>query len=134
MFLLDTMVISEGFRIRPVPSVVRWLRSVDSAHLFVSVVTFGEIEAGIEKQRRADAAFRPIENWLDETRILYETRTLPITTAVAMCWGRMVTQLHRRDMDVFIAATALEHDLTVVTRNTRQFEPTGAKLLNPYES
>ncbi|KQT83809.1 type II toxin-antitoxin system VapC family toxin [Aurantimonas sp. Leaf443] len=135
MYLLDTMVISEGFRPRPVQSVVDWLERTDSERLFVSVVSFGEIEAGIEKQRGRDVeVFRRLEDWLDETQVDYAKRTLPVTTAVAMRWGRLVTNLQRRDMDLLIAATALEHDLVVATRNIRHFEPTGAKLFNPYEA
>ena len=103
--------------------------------MFVSALTFGEIAAGLEKQRSAKTvAFSRLSAWLDETRRVYETQTLAISVEIALRWGVMSMQLRRRDMDLLIAATALEHDLTVVTRNVRHFEPTGAKLLNPYES
>jgi predicted nucleic acid-binding protein len=67
-------------------------------------------------------------------RALYEERTLPVTVEVALRRGSLYTRLGRRDMDLLIAATALEHDLTIVTRNIRHFKPTGAKLPNPYET
>ncbi len=134
MFILDTMVVSEGFKLRPSPTVVPWLNRTEPASLFVSVLTFGEIEAGIEKKRRSDGAFDRLEEWLEGTRIRYEDRTLPITTSIAMRWGRLHMSLQRKDPDLLIAATALEHDLAVVTRNVRHFEPTGVKLLNPYEA
>lgn len=128
------MVISEGFKSRPSPEVTRWMNARKSTDLFVSVLTFGEIEAGIEKKRQNDEAFDRLETWLLETRAKYDTRALPITTAVALRWGRLSTSLKRRDLDLLIAATALEHDLTVATRNVRHFEPTGVKLCNPYEA
>lgn len=134
MHLLDTMVLSENFKRHPHPPVVEWLRSADQASLFVSVITFGEIAIGIEKKRLADEVFfGKLTDWLDETRRDFEPRTLPITTVVAMRWGTLAMQLRRRDTDILIAATALEHDLTIVTRNIRHFAPTGAKLFNPYE-
>ena len=70
--------------------------------------------------------------WLDEMKVTFAARTLDIDTAIAVRWGAMYMRLKRRDMDLLIAATALEHDLTLATRNVRHFEPTGVKLFNPY--
>ena len=127
------MVVSEGFKKPPSAAVVRWLETNSRNYLAVSVITFGEIASGIEKKRKTDtAAFERLSNWLTETQDRYEGRTLPVTAPIALRWGRMVMQLKRRDTDILIAATALYHDLTVVTRNVRHFEPTGVKLLNPY--
>ncbi|KAB0676429.1 type II toxin-antitoxin system VapC family toxin [Aureimonas leprariae] len=135
MFLLDTMVFSENFKTRPNPDVVDWLRQTGGGPLRVSVLTFGEVAAGVEKQRSRDVrAFQRLSDWLDRTRRDYERRTLPFSTEIALRWGALSMQLKRRDLDLFIAATALEHDLTVVTRNVRHFAPTGAKLFNPYEA
>lgn len=132
-FLLDTMVVSEGFKKPPSPAVVRWLDAHSDDPLAVSVITFGEIAAGIEKKRQTDvAAFEQLSAWLADTQEQYASRTLLVTVPVALRWGVMVMQLKRRDTDLLIAATALEHDLTVVTRNVRHFELTGAKVFNPY--
>jgi len=135
LFLLDTMVISETRRPKPDAGAMRWLARADRARTFISALSLGEIAAGIEKKRQASPTFSGrLDQWFAETRAHYEERTLPVTVEVALRWGSLYTRLGRRDMDLLIAATALEHDLTVVTRNTRHFEPTGAKLLNPYET
>jgi len=134
MFLLDTMVISENFKRQPIPAVVEWLKSCRPETLFLSAISFGEIAAGVEKQRSQDpAVFQRFSNWLAETRVEYATRTIHVTADVAVRWGAMYVRLKRRDTDLLLAATALEHDLTLVTRNVRHFEPTGVKLFNPYE-
>jgi toxin FitB len=135
MFLLDTMVLSEQGKRAANPDVTAWLARVPASQLFVSVITLGEIAAGIEAQRNVDPAFSErLEQWARGMRDAYVERTLPVDTAVALRWGELYTRLKRRDTDLLIAATALEHDLTVVTRNSRHFEPTGVKLLNPYLS
>ncbi len=135
LFLLDTMVLSERGKRQPHPGVLTWLDGPARNEAFVSVVTFGEIAAGIAKKRATDPAFAAgLESWASRMQADLAERTLPVTVAVARRWGELATRLNRRDSDLLIAATALEHDLTVVTRNTRHFEPTGAKLLNPYES
>lgn len=127
------MVVSENFKRGPAQAVVNWLMSVPAEHVAVSVITWGEIAAGIEKQRNSDdPAFRRLSDWLNQSQLEFENRTLPISTTIALRWGPLSTRLKRRDIDLLIAATALEHDLTVVTRNIRHFEPTGVKLFNPY--
>lgn len=134
MFLLDTMVLSELGKRNPTPQVAGWLDEAPTESLHASVVSFGEIAMGIEMKRASDPAFCDyLDQWSSEARLTFAERTMPVTTQVALRWGRLAMQLRRRDMDLLIAATALEHDLTVVTRNVRHFEPTGAKLLNPYE-
>ena len=135
MFLLDTMVISEPRKPKPDAGAMDWLDKTDRAAVVISAISLGEIAAGIEKKRQASPIFSGrLDQWFVEIRALYVERTLPVTVEVALRWGSLYTRLGRRDMDLLIAATALEHDLTVVTRNTRHFEPTGAKLLNPYET
>lgn len=135
MFLLDTMVLSELGKRNPTPLVVAWLDRTPVENLYASVVSFGEIAMGIEMKRASDPVFCDrLDQWSSEARLTFMERTMPITTDVALRWGSLAMRLRRRDMDLLIAATALEHDLTVVTRNTKHFEPTGAKLLNPYES
>lgn len=135
MFLLDTMVISEGFKRQPSTNVLDWLRSQNQADLYVSAITFGEIAAGVEKQAGHNAtAARRLEEWLEETRKVFWDRTLPVDTDTAIMWGTLYTRLKRRDTDLLIAATALRRGYAVVTRNIRHFEPTGVKLVNPYDT
>lgn len=135
MFLLDTMVVSERGKRLPNTNVINWLDGIDSNRLFVSVISFGEIASGVERKRATEPVFSERLNlWSAETRRTFADRTLPITTAVALRWGWLIVSLKRKDLDLFIAATALEHDLTVVTRNVRHFEATGAKIFNPYET
>ncbi|MBC8130836.1 MAG: type II toxin-antitoxin system VapC family toxin [Rhizobiaceae bacterium] len=135
-FLLDTMVLSEGFKVRPDPAAYRWLnayRHQDTAYL--SVITIGEVARGVRRlemteKRRPDRYI----DWLEATVVVYDKRVLPLTIGTARRWGQLSHDLRNTNPDLLIAATALEHDLTIVTRNVRHIEPTGVKLLNPYET
>jgi predicted nucleic acid-binding protein len=134
MYLLDTVVLSEFRKRRRDPDVTAWIRSVPPTDLFVSAVTIGEIELGIEKQRTADPSFaQQLERWLERTERVYGDRILPLDVAVARRWGRLAAQIGNKGPDLAIAATALEHGLAVVTRNVGHFEPTGVAVLNPWE-
>jgi toxin FitB len=129
------MVLSEAGKRRSDATVVRWMHDQGADNLHVSAITFGEIFDGIERKRELDPTFASrLDRWAADTRYEYRERTFPVTTQIALRWGALAAALRRRDLDLFIAATALEHDLTVVTRNVRHFEPTGAKLFNPYEA
>lgn len=134
MYLIDTMVLSERSKAKAAPSVLDWLHTIELQHIFISVVTIGEIQRGIHKLERQEG--RPASrhrSWLDATLHQYATQILPITLDIARRWGPLTFEMKRTDPDLLIAATALEHDLTLVTRNVRHFEPTGVKLFNPYE-
>jgi len=137
MFLLDTVVISElrkPLRQRN-PNLVNWIEAVSSQDLFVSVVTIGEIERGIERQRQLNPQFAAsLAAWLDVVLRTYEGRILPVDIAVARRWGRLSQQIGNRGLDLAIAATALENGLTVVTRNVSYFERTGVFVLDPFSS
>ena len=133
MYLLDTDVISELRRRRRNRNVVAWISDVSAADLFLSVVTIGEIELGIARQRVRNPSFaKDIADWLEVTLRAYEERILPLTVGIARRWGRLAAQLGNNQLDLAIAATALEHGLTVVTRNVSDFEPTGVTVLDPF--
>lgn len=137
MFLLDTVVLSElrkPLRQRNT-NLVYWIEAISSRDLFVSVVTVGEIERGIERQRRLNPQFAArLTAWLDVVLRTYEGRILPVDIAVARRWGRLTQQIGNKGLDLAIAATALEHGLTVVTRNVSDFERTGVSVLDPFGS
>ena len=133
MYLLDTDVISELRRRRRNRNVVAWISNVSAADLFLSVVTIGEIELGIARQRVRNPSFaKDLADWLEVTLRAYEERILPLTVGIARRWGRLAAQLGNKQLDLAIAATALEHGLTVVTRNISDFEPTGVTVLDPF--
>jgi predicted nucleic acid-binding protein len=134
MLLLDTVALSEFMKSPPNPRVLMWLRRHDPSVVFISVVTLGEVERGIESQRRGDPAFaRRLENWRNDIIGEFGERVLPVTIDISLLWGRLGGQRGHLNVDLLIAATAIAHDLTVVTRNVRHFDGTGAKILNPFE-
>ncbi len=132
MYLIDTDVLSALRRPGRNPDIVAWVSAQRAADLYLSVVTVGEIERGIARERTRDPGFADrLGAWLDNFVRLYADRVLPIDTSVARRWG-LLTGGHRHDSaDLLIAATALEHGLTVVTRDVRHFEPTGVAVLDP---
>ena len=134
MYLLDTDVLSDLRKARSSPNVLAWVDAIAPTDLYLSVVTIFEIEFGIEQQRRDDPAFsKKLESWLEDTVRLYGDRVLPLTTKIAQRWGRLAVKVGNKDFDLGIAATALEHRLTVVTRNVAHYEWTGVPLINPFE-
>ncbi len=134
MFLLDTDVLSALRRRDRNLGAVRWVESQRTADLFLSVVTVGEIERGITQQQRQNPPFaRDLARWLDRVLAWYSDRILPVDVATARRWGQLSATVGHDGADLLIAATALERGLTVVTRNVRHFEPTGASVLNPLD-
>jgi predicted nucleic acid-binding protein len=112
-----------------------WIAPVAPADLLLCAVTVFEIERGIEQRRRDDPPFaQDLANWLDTTLRLYGERVLPLTVTIARRWGRLSAQVGNKNHDLAVAATALEHGLTVVTRNMAHYAPTGSTALNPFEA
>jgi predicted nucleic acid-binding protein len=133
MWLLDTMVISELRKRTPDHYVVSWLSSAHENSLFLSVVTISEIQRGIALQRSKDAPFAErLSYWLDELMRNYGDRVLPVTPEIACRWGELSACAGHDGADVIIAATALQHGLSVVTRNERHFAPYSVPVFNPY--
>ena len=133
MMLLDTMVLSELRKTAPNAGVVSFIEAQAADALFLSVLTVGEIEAGIEKQRTAAPEFaEKLNQWLTLLELQFAQCILPVTPAIAKLWGRLCVQTGNKGVDNLIAATALCHNLTVVTRNVKDFAPTGVRVLNPY--
>ena len=139
MFLLDTNVVSELRKVgdgKADPLVVVWMSGVDAAALYLSAVTLMELELGILRiERRDPAQGGRLRAWMDN-RVLPEfgERTLPIDAAVALRCAALHVPDPRSERDAFIAATALVHGMTVVTRNVTDFEATGVALLNPWQA
>ncbi len=136
-WLLDTCVVSELVRPRPKASVATWVRERDENELFLSVITVGELEKGIAKL--PDSARRAtLEQWVRrELADRFRDRLLAIDLPVAVRWGAIVGAAEARGqplpvIDSLIAATSLQHDLVVVTRNTDDLERCGARCFNPW--
>lgn len=135
MYLLDTDVLSELRKRKCNPGVAKWFSAVPDSELFLSVITISEIERGIERQRILDPVFaEQLVTWLEFTLRAFGERILPLTVNVARRWGRLAAQIGNKDLDLAIAATALEHGLTIVTGNARHFQRTGVPLLKPFHA
>ena len=135
-FLLDTNVVCEPSRPQPNAAALHWLASVDESTLYLSAVTIGEIRAGIEKLGAVRSTAR-LETFLSALRARFRERILPFDADVAERWGRLVGGLASRGVrlpaiDSIVAATALQHDLTLVTRNVKDFERAGVAVVDPF--
>jgi predicted nucleic acid-binding protein len=132
--LLDTNVVSELRKREPNPNVLAWYATVDSADLFLSVLTIGEIRLGIERLRRKDPAQAvTIEGWLHGLRTRYRDHLIDVDAAVAEEWGRMNVPDPLPVIDGLLAASAKIRDWTLVTRNVNDLSTSGVSLLNPFE-
>ena len=132
-YLIDTCIISELRKANCNPGVAAWMASIQPDEAFLSVLTFGEIRRGIELRRLKDArAAGALERWLAGLETHYSDRILPITPPVADRWGRLALSQPLPVTDGLLAATALEHKLTIVTRNVADFQRSGANTLNPF--
>jgi predicted nucleic acid-binding protein len=136
-FLLDTNCISELVRPQPEPRLIDWMEATDEALLYLSVLTFGEIRKGVaglpQGKRRA-----VLETWLElELQSRFAGRIVPIDAAIADRWGSIAAEAKRRGkalsvIDGLLAATAVDRNLTVVSRNAGDFTNGGVQVLNPW--
>jgi toxin FitB len=138
-FLLDTNVVSEWTKPGPNAGVMTWLAEADEDRVFISVVTLAELRHGIERLP-AGARRDRLDAWLSEDLpFRFEARVLPVDAGTANVWGRVMAKGQAAGrpvstMDAFIAATAQQHDLTLVTRNVSDFEALNLRLVNPWRN
>lgn len=138
MFVIDTNVVCELRKVRlgkADANLAQWADRVDAASLYLSVITVMELEAGIlQLERRDTKQGRVLRSWLDDAVLpAFAGRLLPIDVAVALRCARLRVPDPRGERDALIAATALVHGMTVVTRNVDDFEPTGVAVVNPWD-
>ncbi|MGE4409613.1 MAG: type II toxin-antitoxin system VapC family toxin [Sphingobium sp.] len=139
MYLLDTNVVSELRKVRlgkADPHVAAWADGVDASDLFVSAITILELEQGVLSLERKDPGQGAVlRSWLNHHVLPeFSSRTLPVDTAVALRCARLHVPDKRGERDALIAATAIVHGMTVVTRNAVDFQPTGVTILNPWSA
>lgn len=133
-YLLDTNIISELRRVRPHGAVTAWISAIEEASLFVSAVTLGELQVGIERTRRQDPSkASELERWVDRVPTVY--RVLPMDVACFREWGRIMDKKPPELLqDAMIAATARVHRLIVATRNERDFKQLDVRTFNPFKN
>jgi predicted nucleic acid-binding protein len=132
-YLLDTNVISETRKIRANPDVMAFLGRTDSAALFLSVLTLGELRKGVEAKRRSDPAVADqLGAWVDGIETTFTDRLLEVDASVARLWGELSAARSLPVIDTLIAATAIQRGLTLVTRNVRDVADTGVATLDPW--
>ena len=138
MYLLDTCIISETRAKKPNPAVMEWLSRQDPNTLFMSAISVGEIKNGIYLLGNTKKA-KELSKWLDELVASFGSRVLSVNTTVAECWGVSLAACSRAGtprpaIDALIAATAKVDNLVLVTRNVRDMQGLGVKLLNPFSA
>lgn len=133
-YLLDTNVLSEIRKRRPAPRVQQWFASTAPHDLYLSVLVVGEIRQGVERLRELDPTrAASLDGWLAELVSRFQDRIVPVSLDVAQVWGRLNAADPLPAVDSLLAATALAHDWTLVSRNLKDMSRTGARLLNPFE-
>lgn len=137
-YLLDTCTISEMVSVKPNAKVLEWFESQSEKTLYLSIITIGEIEKGIYQLAQSKKRLR-LETWLfDELVPSFQSRLLEIDRKLMTTWAKMLAELKtkgmiRQSFDSLIEATALHHQLILVTRNVKNFQQSKATILNPWE-
>ena len=137
-YLLDTCVLSEFTRRQPEPRVIDWLDSIDEEKLFISAITVGEIQRGIERQPDSHRKTELLV-WMNNGLVTrFARRTFPIDAETMFLWGSLVARLEAAGqpmgvMDSLILASALQNNLIIATRNVADFLPSGVQVINPWD-
>jgi predicted nucleic acid-binding protein len=134
-YLLDTNVLSETRKIRADARVLSFLSAAEPSAMYISVLTIGELRKGVAHKRRSDPdAARKIESWVEGLELSFADRILDINSAIAASWGELSAQHPRPVIDTLLAATALVHDLTLVTRNVSDVLDLPVKVIDPWQT
>ncbi len=137
-YLLDTCVLSEFTRRKPEPKVIHWMESIDEEMLYLSAITIGEIQRGIERLPES-ARKTDLLVWLNNSLVKrFGERILPLDAQAMLLWGSLTARMEASGqpmpvIDSLIVATALQHNLVIATRNVADYLPCGVQLINPWE-
>jgi predicted nucleic acid-binding protein len=132
-YLLDTNIVSEMRKKQADESVLAFVTRTHSSSLYISVLTLGELRKGVTQKHRSDpAAAKRLATWVNGLESMFSDRIIGIDAATARLWGELSGQRTRPVVDTLLAATAIVHDMTLVTRNTRDVQDIDLKLLNPF--
>ena len=132
-YLLDTNILSETRKKQADEKVVAFLTSADPSSIYISILTLGELRKGVAQKRRTDpATAADLAAWVDGLEFGFANHILAVDTATAKVWGELSTQRPRPVIDTLLAATAIVHELTFVTRNTSDVDDIDVTLLNPF--
>ena len=132
-YLLDTNVLSETRKKQPNERVVQFLSTVEPSALYISVLTLGELRKGVALKRQSDSeTAQKLGSWVDGLQYSFAERILGIDAAVANLWGKLSAERSRPVIDTLLAATAIVHELILVTRNTKDVEVPEMTVLNPW--
>ena len=132
-YLLDTNILSETRKKQADEKVVAFLTSADPSSIYISILTLGELRKGVAQKRRTDpATATDLAAWVDGLEFGFANHILAVDTATAKVWGELSTQRPRPVIDTLLAATAIVHELTFVTRNTSDVDDIDVTLLNPF--
>jgi len=133
-FLLDTNVVSELRKSRPASEVLLFIKNADASALFISVLTLGELRRGAAIKKRTDAELaRRLAEWIDGIESSFADRILAVDAAIARVWGELSANRSRPVVDTLLAATAIAHDLVLVTRNVDDVRDIQIEVLNPWQ-
>lgn len=134
MYLVDTDVLSALRRRSHAPGPEAWIAAQRATDLFISVITIGEIERGIALKRQKEPKLaQALSAWLDHVLALYGERILPFDIGASRRWGQLSAAVGNKNADIQIAATALEHGLTLATGNVKHYARAGIPVVNPFD-